>query len=424
MIVCLNRIALACLSLALCAALVSSLPAQDKDKKDKKPEVKKEDKQPEAKPEPKKERVKPDVPLLTCKGHKDWVEQVVFSADGKLLASGGRDRTVKVWDATNGKEIKTFSGLPWSVRSVAFLSDGRIAATSGKWDKTKKAWEGEIRIFDLKSGKTTSLKGHSYTIDSLALSPDGKQLASASEDETALIWDLGAGKVLRTLKGHSDAVLNVAFSKDGSKVATAGKDKTVRIWDVASGKDLLTLKNPPPVPEKKAQPDSKKKEDKKEEKKEEKKAEKAKEKKAKEAKDKGKAAKDKGKEAKKEPPLDPTRDMTCVSFSPAGDRVAASNLDGTIKVWDIAKGKEVLNIKTGDGLWSVAYSPDGKRLAAGGWDKLIHVFDASSGKALFTLRAHEEPISTLAFSPDGTRLASSSLDQTVKVWDVTRAPKR
>jgi len=405
MTVCLNRIALACLSLGLIAALVSTLPAQDKAKKDKKPEVKKEDKEPEPKKEPIKE--KPDVPLLTCKGHTYWVNQVVFSADGKQLASAGRDRTVKVWDATSAKEVKTFKGLPQSVKSVAFLPDGRIAATSGKWDKMKKAWEGEILIFDLKADKPTSLKGHLDTIDSLAVSGDGKKLASASEDQTVLIWDLATGKVLHTLKGHTDAILSVAFSKDGSKIATASKDKSVKIWDVASGKDLLTLKNPPP-PEEKAPPDPKKA-------KEEKGKDKAKDGKGK---DKGKAKdKGKGKEQKAQPPQDPTREMTSVAFNPAGDRVAASNLDGTIKVWDAAKGKQLLNIKAGDGLWSVAYSPDGKRLAAGGWDKLIYVFDAADGKTLFTLRAQDEPITSVAFSPDGSRLASSSLDLTVKIWD-------
>src|SRR5437588_10978327 len=105
--------------------------------------------------------------------------------------------------------------------------------------------------------------------------------------------------------------------------------------------------------------------------------------------------------------------MTSVTFYPSGDRVAAGNLDGTIKVWDTLQGKQVRDIKTGDGIWAIALSPDGKRLAAAGWDKIIHVFDADSGKVLFTLRAHEEPIVSLTFSPDGARLVSGSLDQTV-----------
>jgi eukaryotic-like serine/threonine-protein kinase len=410
MIFCLNRIGLFFLSLGLMAALVSSVPAQNKDKKDKKPATKKEDKEPEPKKEPVKE--KPDVPLLTCKGHTYWVNQVVFSTDGKQSASAGRDRSVRVWDAPTAKEIKTFKDLPRPVRSVAFVPDGRVAATAGKWDKKKKAWEGEILIFDLKSAEPASLKGHSDEIESLAVSGDGKKLASAGDDHTALLWDLAAGKVLHTLKGHTDAILSVTFSKNGTRVATASKDKTVKIWDVTSGKDLLTLKNPPPVPEKKAPEPKKAKEEKKTEKK---------------GKEKGKAkAKGKAKDqkAKQQPPLDPTRDMTCVAFNPAGDRVAASNLDGTIKIWDAAKGKQLLNIKAGGGLWSVAYSPDGKRIAAGGWDELIYVFDAGNGKTLFTLRAHENTITSVAFSPDGSRMASASLDQTIKIWSSAPPKKR
>ncbi len=400
----LQRIGLASF-LVLAVALLAGLPApaQDKkppDKKEKKDDKKSDDKKGEEKPEPKKEPEKLDTPLLTLKAHGDWVNKVVFNSDGKLLASSSRDRSVKVWDLDKAKEAKIFKGLPENVKSVVFLPEDRLAACTGKWDKKKKLWQGEIKILDLKTSKEVgSFKGHGETIEALAVSSDGKKLASASEDQTIIIWDAASGKDLFTLKGHTGKV-PVAFSKDGSKIPSASADKTVKIWDANTGKDLLTLTPPPPKKVDKKEPDKKDKD-----------------KKAPDKKAADKKGDKKGKpDPKVQPPLDPVRDMTSVVFSPEGDRVVAGNLDGTVKVWDIAQKKEVLNLKAGEGIWAIAISPDGKRLASAGWDKVIRFWDTASGKEVGRIRAHGNTVTSLAYSPDGQRLASASLDQTVKVW--------
>jgi WD40 repeat protein len=303
------------------------------------------------------------------------------------------------------------------------LRDGRLAATAGKWNKTKNAWEGEIRIWDVTSGASTSLKGHSEQIESVAVSNDGKKLASAGDDHLALVWDLEHASVLHTLKGHKNGILSVAFSRDGSRLATASKDKTVRVWDALSGKELLVLKNPLPPQEKRASSES---EDKKS--KDKTKAASSNEQgKAKQKAGESKpaqASNDKKKESKDSPAFDTVREMTSVAFDPANDHIAASSLDGAVSIWGLAKGKKVRRLKTADGIWSIAYSPDGKRLAAAGWDKLIYVFDPADGKLLFAVRAHSEPIVSLAFSPDGVRLASASLDQTIRIWDMKKSRRR
>ncbi|KAL7904026.1 hypothetical protein GGI35DRAFT_247022 [Trichoderma velutinum] len=130
--------------------------------------------------------------LQTLKGHSEGVRSVAFSADGRYLASGSRDRTIKMWDATTGKEQQT-------------------------------------------------LKGHSDWVWSVAFSADGRYLASGSDDKTIKIWDATTGKELQTLKGHSYSVWSVAFSADGRYLASGSEDKTIKIWDATTGKEQQTL---------------------------------------------------------------------------------------------------------------------------------------------------------------------------------------
>src|SRR5947209_7523919 len=254
-------------------------PSKDDAKKDaaKKDETKKD----EIKEEPKKEPFVPDTPVKELKGHGDWINALVISGDGKFIATASRDRTVKVWDIAAAKDVATLKGSPENVKGVVFLEGStKVASSTGKWNKEKKYWEGEIKIWDAKAGKEIkSIKGHAETIEGLALSPDGRFLASASEDQTVKIWDLASGKDIQTLKGHTGPVEAVAFSSDGLKLATASADKTVRIWDAASGKELAVFKVEPPVkiPEPKAET-SKKQELKKEEAKKEEKKDEAKKK--------------------------------------------------------------------------------------------------------------------------------------------------
>ncbi|MDB9435377.1 ribosome assembly protein 4, partial [Dolichospermum lemmermannii CS-548] len=171
----------------------------------------------------------------TLKGHEDSVRSVGFSPDGKQLASGSADKTIKIWDVTTGKVLNTLKGHEDYVNSVRFSPDGQQLA-SGSYDNT-------IKIWDVTTGKVLhTLKGHEDYVSSVGFSPDGKQLASGSGDKTIKIWDVTTGKVLNTLKGHEDVVFSVGFSPDGKQLASGSFDKTIKIWDVTTGKVLNTLK--------------------------------------------------------------------------------------------------------------------------------------------------------------------------------------
>jgi WD40 repeat protein len=170
------------------------------------------------------------------KGHNNRIRKVVFSQDGRLLASGSDDQTIKVWEVETGQCIHTLQKHQDRVLTVAFHPDSQILASGGD-DRI-------IRLWNISTGEClNTLEGHKSWIWSIAFSPDGTKLASGSEDQTVKLWDISTVKCLDTLEGHQNWVRSVAFSSDGKILASGSEDQTVKLWDTKTGECLGTLKD-------------------------------------------------------------------------------------------------------------------------------------------------------------------------------------
>jgi WD40 repeat protein len=372
--------------------------------------------------------------LVVQTGHSSEVVSVAFSPDGKTLASGSWDKTIKLWDVATGAELRALTGHSTYVISVAFSPDGKTLASasydtirlwnvasgaqlrmltghsavysvafspngktlaSGSNDKT-------IRLWDMGSGaELRALTGHSSAVYSVAFSPDGKTLASGSWDNTIKLWDTSSGTELHTLTGHSSAVNSVAFSPDGKTLASGSWDKTIRLWDASSGIELQTLTGHSSAVYSVAfSPDGKTL--------------------ASGSGDKTISLWDMASGAELRALTGHSSAVHSVAFSPNGKTLASGSNDKTIRLWDMASGAE-LRALTGhsSAVYSVAFSPDGKTLASGSWmDNTIRLWDVAGGAQLRALIGHSDTVSSVAFSPDGKTLASGSWDNTIRLWDV------
>ena len=279
-------------------------------------------------------------------GHTDGVMAVAVSPDGSWLASGSWDETVRIWDTATGQQRAVLVGHTGVVTAVAVSPDGSWLA-SGSWDET-------VRIWDTATGQQRAvLTGHNEWVTAVAVSPDGSWLASGSTDETVRIWDAVTCRQRAVLTGRTGGVAAVAVSPDSSWLASGGTDGAVRIWDAGTGKQRTVLK--------------------------------------------GHAG-----------------EVAAVAVSPDSSWLASGSTDGAVRIWDVATGQQrtVLKGHVG-GVTALAVAPVGSALASGGWDGAVRIWDVDGEQAGWTGSTGEME----AVPSDRTNLASPSINRTVRTPD-------
>jgi WD40 repeat protein len=272
-----------------------------------------------------------------------------FSGDGRVLASASDD--LSIWDASSGALLTTIPQPSW-VTALAFHPDASFIATGhddgsiGYWDAP-----GHHAVFD------KSLNFHKKPISAIAISPNGKWLAVASEDKTVSIWNLGTGVYHGCLTGHTDRIPALAWHPDSNYLVSAGWDTTARVWDANTLQPTIILNSH-------------------------------------------------------------ATQVHAAAFSGDGRWLACADSSHTIHLWDFAAKKTVHKLKVPAAeLRTLAFSADGKFLACNG-DRMIHLCNPETGKPYIDLTPRATSKTSVSLHADGTRLLSNGGGNALRVWSI------
>ena len=179
-------------------------------------------------------------PLRLCLEHPGGIQAIAYSHDGETIATGGKDGTIRLWDAASGQPLGSPLAQPCAVTSVAFSRDGRLLLTVGA--------SGPAYLWSPANGeKLAPALEHPGTIHAARFSPDGRTVLTAGDDGTVRFWEARTGRGIGPVLCHRGAVRTAAFGPDGRTILTGSDDHTARLWDAASGRLLHSFLHDGPV---------------------------------------------------------------------------------------------------------------------------------------------------------------------------------
>ncbi len=312
--------------------------------------------------------------LRVFETHRDRVNGVAISSDGKQALSACWDGVLRSWNVESGKLIREMPGHTGGINSVAVFADGKRALTGGL-DRT-------MRLWDLENGNELRAFEYAQSVWDVAFSPDGKKALSGCSDGIVRLWDLDTGKELLALEAQKDGYAwTVAFTPDGKQAVTGGgnafqpsprKEGSLRLWDLKTGKEVRQFQGH-------------------------------------------------------------TKDIRRVAISLDGKQLLSGSFDGTMRLWDIQTGKEIRCFEgPGHFVESVGFTSDGKKAICSYGPKTIEtrfdedprcslrLWELSTGEELYQFKGHTAPVLSLAISANGRFLVSGSGDKTMRLWAIPK----
>jgi WD40 repeat protein len=348
--------------------------------------------------------------LFSLTGHAGSVKGVAFSANGQLLATCGSDKTVRFWNAVNGQAMAVLGAHPAAVNAVLFGPNNNTAYSAGE-DGTLEFWQWPSPAPPM---NTLSIKrtivAASAAIRGLAVIPTGSHILTGSSDKTLKLWNTVNGIMERSFGGAEGEVTAVAVSRNGILVAAGGTDKSVRLYTLADAKQQGVLQTASAIRSLAFSPDNQKLV----------------------------AACDDGSLPTWNVVYSPGQPisadfgkpglafahgagLTKAAFGVDSTTLYAIGRDKTIVVWKLSSDVPIKNLAHANLVDAVAFNASGTLLATGSHDGTLRIWDVAKGQQVRQITAHKVPMMSqiycLAWSPDGKQLVSGSLDHSLNLWD-------